>query len=136
MAVPHQQKPLRHSHQQARFPVGKPKRPVGLCEMGAVMRRKYMPASDRKNASVLSKRLSRSEKVRLVPATHSSERERVRSWHILPPHDRPHFTQIYTSALFSSYIFSIRSCTSLARVFFCSRSMLATSIGLPNSRTV
>ena len=46
-----------------------------------------MPASDRKNASVLSKRLSRSEKVRLVPATHSSERERVRNWHILPPHD-------------------------------------------------
>ena len=48
-----------------------------------------MTASDRKNASVLSKRLSRSEKVRLVSATHSSERERVRSWHILPPHDRP-----------------------------------------------
>ena len=48
-----------------------------------------MTASDRKNASVLSKRLSRSEKVRLVSATHSFERERVRSWHILPPHDRP-----------------------------------------------
>ena len=46
-----------------------------------------MPVLDRKNASVLSKRLSRSEKVRLVPATHSSERERVRSCHILPPHD-------------------------------------------------
>ena len=49
----------------------------------------YMPLLDRKNASVLGKRTSQREEVRLVPATHSSERERVRSWHILPPHDRP-----------------------------------------------
>lgn len=59
-----------------------------------------MPLLDRKNASVLGKRTSQREEVRLVPATHSSERERVRNWHILPPHDLTLHTNLHKRLIF------------------------------------
>ena len=119
--------------QQARFPNGKPKQTVNWVKCKVMMEVccSFRPLERRRHLANAPHEVRQCAYYRYV---FSRAGACLKGQH--PSIMTAHFKPIYTSALFSSYIFSIRSCTSLARVFFCSRSMLATSIGLPNSRTV